>query len=71
MKNITGKVIHFAHDYYVIEAPDAPAHLRMIYLRPSQMLGAHAGDEVELEYQTTHHSGLWNVVAVTTMGVKR
>lgn len=54
--------------YFVIEIADAPAHLRIMDLAPSQMCGADVGARVRLEYQTTARSGLWNVTAVLPEG---
>ena len=59
-----GTVEAFDLWYFKVACPEAPAHLRVLYLVPGQMKGAKVGDRVELEYQTTARSGLWNVVAV-------
>lgn len=64
MKTLTGTVNHASGTYFVIACPDAPLHLRTIYLTPRQMLGATVGDRVTLGYQVTPYAGLWNVVAV-------
>lgn len=65
MTYLYGKVVAFVNGFYEIDAEDAPYHIRPLYLRQSQMLGAHVGCDVKLEYQTDHRSGLWNVIEIT------
>lgn len=64
MKRMTGTVTDFAEGFYVIDAPDAPPHVRSLNLRGWQTKGAQVGDRVVLEYQTTARYGLWNVVDI-------
>lgn len=61
---MTGTVTGFAGGFYTVESPDAPAHLRVLNLREWQMRGAKVGDAVELRYEVTSRSGLWNVSKV-------
>lgn len=63
-KRMFGMVEHDDGRYYIVVCPDAPAHLQRLNLIRGQMAGAHVGDRVELEYQTTSRSGLWNVIRI-------
>jgi hypothetical protein len=62
---LTGRVSGFDGRYYQIETDCEPSrsHLKTLNLVKGQMLEAGVGDMVSLAYQTTSHSGLWNVVA--------
>lgn len=59
-----GKVVGKNGLYFEVDCPDAPAHLKPLFLVPWQMKGAQVGDSVVLEYQVSPSSGLWNVVEV-------
>mgnify|MGYP001562742970 CR=1 FL=1 len=47
--------------FFVVECPDAPAHLRILNLVRGQMSGAVVGDRVTLELASCV---MWNVIAV-------
>lgn len=68
---IFGIVARFDGRYFTIEAPDAPAHLRTLFLVRTQMRGAAVGDSVRLDYRTTARSGLWNVTEVISTAAAR
>lgn len=63
-KTMDGRVTGRDGHYLIVECPDAAPHLRHLNLTPGQMMGAIVGDQVRLAYQTTSHSGLWNVIAI-------
>lgn len=63
-RTMTGRVAAFDGRYFRVECPDAPGHLSVLLLVAGQMSGAQLGDTVELSYQTTPSSGLWNVARV-------
>ena len=64
MKVLSGTVIERTGQFFRIDCPDAPEHLKTLYLVPRQMGQAKVGDRVVLEYQSTPSWGLWNVVSV-------
>lgn len=68
MQSIRGTVTGIVNGFFVVECPEAPAHLRVLNLRRWQTWDAQVGDDVELTYQTDHRSGLWNVTAVSRQG---
>lgn len=63
-KTMVGTVTRQDGQYFVVESPDAPAHLRSLNLVRSQLGRAMVGDRVRLAYQTSASYGLWNVVDV-------
>ena len=64
MKTMTGTVTKQDGHYFVVVCPEAPPHLRLLYLAPHQMREAKVGDYVRLAYVETRSSGLWNVAEV-------
>ena len=64
MKTQVGTVTQFADGFFQVVSPGAAAHLRVLYLRASQMNGARLGDRVEMVYQSTATRGWWSVARV-------
>lgn len=58
------RVTAFNGQYFRVESPDGPAHLRVLYLLPGQMAGAQVGQRVRLTYTVTARTGLWNVAEI-------
>lgn len=61
---LNGAVIRKDGQYFVVECPNAPSHLRSLNLVRGQMRGADVGDRVTLMYFSTPHAGMWSVVTV-------
>lgn len=47
-----------------VDCPQAPEHLRVLYLSPWQISSAKVGDRVRLAYRISPSSGLWVVSEV-------
>ncbi len=50
--------------YFTVSCPDAPAHLRILYLEGWALRSAKPGDRVELEYRKTGRGSEWVVTQV-------
>jgi len=60
-RELFGTVTKRHGNYFVVECPDAPDHLKVLYLLPREVAGAAIGDAVRLVYITTPSMGAWVV----------
>jgi hypothetical protein len=63
-KQLFGVVAEPYGHFTAVHCENAPKHLQVIFMEPSQVGKAKPGDRVKLEYHSTPSYGLWRVTEI-------